>query len=259
MVGALFPKEVTGILYRRGRALAQVSIEARLLPEPGILARTASIMAEMNIRILSLTFTSRGDRRYITAFIDLTESKCTLEELVDMLRRQEYTVRVMYSPADLPGLIVDRHCFPLETLGGEMRALLIPVKVFSGIFADLKERYGRAMWAVAYHQGRLLGELVARHVLKKLPGPPSKLMRELARLYSAYGWGRMEVVGKGRVVIRDNFEVEGYARSEEPVCHFTRGILSGGASAIRGGEFEVEEVSCKAMGGEYCEFVLRRR
>lgn len=55
------------------------------------------------------------------------------------------------------------------------------------------------------------------------------------------------MVAPNRVVVRDNFEVGAYGKSEEPVCHFTRGILSGGASAIRGGEFEVREVSCKAV------------
>ena len=253
------PKEVTGMLYRRNRVLAQISIEAKLLPEPGILARTASIMAEMNVRILSLTFTSRGNRRYITAFIDLTDSKHTLEELVKKLRQQEYTVRVEYSHAELPGLIVDKHCFPLETLGGEMRALLIPTRVFSRIFADLGRQYGESIWAIAYHQGKSLGELVAKYVLKKFPAPSKKLVEVLAQLYSAYGWGRMEIVAPDRVIIRDNFEVEGYEKNDEPVCHFTRGILSGGVSAIWGVECEVIEISCKAMGDKYCEFIATKR
>jgi len=62
MVKELFPKEVTGILYRGNRTLVQISLEARLLPEPDMLARTASIMADMNVRILSLTFTSKSNR-----------------------------------------------------------------------------------------------------------------------------------------------------------------------------------------------------
>jgi len=259
MIKELFPKEVTGILYRRGRTLAQVSLEARPLLEPGVLARIVSIMADMNIRILSLTFTSRGNKSYITAFIDLTDSKHTLEEFVEKLRQQEYVVRVEYSYAELPGLIVDKHCFPLETLGGEMRALLIPVKVFSGIFADLRERYGESIWTIAYHQGNSLGELIAKRVLKKFPAPSNKLVEVLAQIYSAYGWGRMEIVAPDRVIIRDNFEVEGYGRSDEPVCHFTRGILSGGALAIWGVECEVIETSCKAMGDRYCEFVSIRK
>ncbi len=151
-----FPKEVTGVLPP-GRILAQVSVEAQIMPEPGVLARTASIIADMNIRILSLSFTSRGDKRYITALIDLTESNVTVKDLVEKLKQQEYAIQVKYSVAEPPGLLVDKHCFPLETVGGEIRALLIPVKTLSGIFANLREKHGTGIWALAYHQGRILG------------------------------------------------------------------------------------------------------
>jgi len=166
---------------------------------------------------------------------------------------------VKYSYADLSGLIVDKHCFPLETLGGEIRALLIPVKVFSGIFADLRERYGKSVWAIAYHQGKSLGELVAKYVLKRFPVPSKELIEVLAQIYSAYGWGRMEIVAPNRVIIRDNFEVEGYGRVDESVCHFTRGVLSGGILAVWGEECEIIETSCKAKGDKYCEFISVRR
>jgi len=237
------------------------------MPEPGVLARTASIMAEMNIRILSLSFTSRGDKRHITAFIDLTDSKHTLEELVEKLKKQEFVIRVKYSGADLPGLLVDKHCFPIETLGRRIRALLIPVKTLSNIFADLKKRYGKVSWVLAYHQGVVLGELITKHLVKYFPESQMELAQALTKLYSAYGWGRMRIepfdiaAKEFKVIIEDNFEVEGYERSDEPVCHFTRGILCGAVSVMWRDEyeFEVREISCKAQGKAFCEFIVRRK
>ena len=93
-----FPKEVTGILAQPNRELAYIILEAKLLPKPGILARIASIVAKMNMRILSLSFTSRNDRRYITMFVDLTESKHSIEELVGKIKSQA----VSYTHLTLP-------------------------------------------------------------------------------------------------------------------------------------------------------------
>jgi len=66
----------------------------------------------MNMRILSLSFTSRNDRRYITMFVDLTESKHSIEELVGKIKSQEFTVRIEYATPETPGLLIDRHSFP---------------------------------------------------------------------------------------------------------------------------------------------------
>jgi len=72
---------------------------------------------------------------------------------------------------------------------------------------------------------------------------------------------RIEYVSRIRreagVIVEDNFEVEGYGKSEEPVCHFTRGILEGGANVIWKGKFVVREAYCKAQGREHCKFVIR--
>ncbi len=67
------------------------------------------------------------------------------------------------------------------------------------------------------------------------------------------------ILDEVRVIIEDNFEVEGYGRCSEPVCHFTRGVLCGAASVIFGGDFEVKEVACKAQGDSVCEFLIKRK
>ena len=259
---AHFPKEPTSVLYRRGASLAQITVEARLMPAPGILVKTASIITELGMRILSLTFTARGGRRYVTAFVDLTESEYGLGDLVERLRREEFVVRIESSEAEFPGLLVDRHCFPLEAMGGEIRALLVPAETFSEIFAVMRERYGASAWVLAFHLGRLLGESIARRLMELVEAPPEDMARLFAQVYTAYGWGKMEVrplfLGRGiRVAVEENFEALAYGRSLEPVCHFTRGVIAGAASAVLGRECSVEEVKCRAMGDERCEFVVR--
>ncbi len=42
--------------------------------------------------------------------------------------------------------------------------------------------------------------------------------------------------------------------ADAPVCHYLRGMMSGGMSAIIGEDVTLEETTCAAMGGKICVF-----
>ena len=79
------------------------------------------------------------------------------------------------------------------------------------------------------------------------------------------GFGTFEVVSEteSEVLIRlhDSFEADSYKKNSDkpatqPVCHFTRGILDEVFSELKGKAVAVEETTCAAMDGSYCEFKI---
>ena len=84
-------------------------------------------------------------------------------------------------------------------------------------------------------------------------------------ILSYAGYGLFELVSEtnNEIIIRlhNSFEVDSYKRNfnkpaTQPVCHFTRGILSEVFSALKEKPVNVEETTCAAMGGSYCEFKI---
>lgn len=258
-----YPKEVLSLHYAPRGRIAQISFRGRIMPEPGVLANFARTLAELGVRILALNFTSRNDKRYITSFIDLSEAKVTLDEVISRVRELEFVEEVRAGRPVTRGLVADEHNYPLTILGGRSKAMILPRKLFSGMLAGLKEKLGASGWALAFNQGLIFGAELARSLRLLAPGPTRDLLRALTRIYTALGWGKVIdanfnlFTGEGFLVVADNFEAEAYAPSEEPVCHFTRGAITGALLEIVGKRFEVTETLCVAKGDEYCYFSIR--
>jgi hypothetical protein len=62
----------------------------------------------------------------------------------------------------------------------------------------------------------------------------------------------------GSVKIMKNIEaVMRNKKTDDPVCHWTRGFLAGYLSEIIGVNIEVSEIKCLGRGDEYCEFEIK--
>jgi len=258
------PKDLTCFIYRPERKLVQITIVARIRPEPGIVTEISTIISQLNTRILSLTLTSREDKRYITAILDMTESKHNVKELVNQLKQLDFIEEIKYLEPDYKGLLIDKHCFPVEMMEGKIRALIIPTKTLSQIFAELWKEVGAIAWVISFHQGYVLGEYLAQLIKNMVPDPLGQA-KTLSALYRACGWGIMDMTYFNpltlslRVKIEENFEPEAFSPMKEPVCHFTRGLFAGATKVIWGREFIVTETKCKAMGDPHCEFIIRKK
>ncbi len=82
-------------------------------------------------------------------------------------------------------------------------------------------------------------------------------------VFSGYGLFELVSETEEEIVVRlhNSFEVDSYKRNfdkpaDQPVCHFTRGILGEVFSELKGKPVRVEETTCAAMGGSYCEFKI---
>ncbi len=260
----LLPKEVLCVYHAPDRKLIELGIVAKITPVPGILATIARTLAERNVRILSLNFTSRGELRYVTLFADFTHSTASVEEVVAVLRKLEFVKRLRVWDKSSGGLIVDALTFPPTTAMGAWRLLLIPARALSGMLRRVYKELGTGGAALAYHQGRVLGIEYAS--IATLARSPEEALNAFFSILQAQGWGVPEVaeidLEEPKVVIRlfDNFEALAFEEcARDCVCHFTRGLLAGAFSEILKLEANTVEIRCKARGDRYCEFVISKR
>jgi len=88
-----------------------------------------------------------------------------------------------------------------------------------------------------------------------------KLAEELSSSYSKLGWGLIEVgeinllKSEVRIVMRNSPMVRGVS-AQEPRCWYVRGFMEGMISSILGAEAMASELSCEAVNGDHCEFVV---
>lgn len=80
------------------------------------------------------------------------------------------------------------------------------------------------------------------------------------RFFESAGWGRLELTSIGDDValasIDRSWESEGAAPQEFPACHLTTGSLAAFFERLADYPLAVFERSCRAAGGERCEFVI---
>ena len=128
----------------------------------------------------------------------------------------------------------------------------------------------RSLRPVLYHQGVLTGKSLVgtmQDVMKmgNVEKTVSSALGFLAFLAFFRGYGFFELVSEteNEIIVRlhNSFEVDSYKRNfdkpaTQPVCHFTRGMLGEVFSELNGKPVKVEETTCAAMGGTYCEFKI---
>ncbi len=119
---------------------------------------------------------------------------------------------------------------------------------------------------VNYRQGMQVGEDLIETVqgIMKQGNVEETVNNTLGFLvYGGYGLFELVSETEEEIVVRvhNSFEVDSYKRNfdkpaTQPVCHFTRGILSEVFSELKGKPVKVEETTCAAMSGSYCEFKI---
>lgn len=132
---------------------------------------------------------------------------------------------------------------------------------------DLEEMFNAAGDAVLYRGGEKIGKELYEHYLLIARKYGIDIWDVISAVGWYFGWGTGEVVergeknGKYRIKVYDSFEADSFIRrverTEKPVCHFMKGVLNGIVEGVEGRKYRSEEKMCKAMGGEYCEFVLQ--
>ena len=111
--------------------------------------------------------------------------------------------------------------------------------------------------------GASLAELL-KDILERYRDDPINALRILFHFGRAFGYNvldRLEILDDKIVLeVLDGWEAKALKkRYSSPQCHLTRGLIEGFLSKVIGGEWNVEETECVAMGFERCKFVIIRK
>ena len=240
-------------------------IRIKLKDVPGAVAKAANIIAEsqMNIKTSTL-FNSPINKKegFWTAFIDSSKSKIEIGELARKLRELDVVLDVSIEKPE--PVLYDIMHFPM--LHGEQRAILFPLMLLRNLFEEIEKILTPSGFAaVFYNAGKKSGENYVRYYKEKF-GLKSKeeLIKALIMGTSAVGWGKVDThildlnTLTGNIKIRQNIEaVLREKKATQPVCHWTRGFISGYLTALTGVDIEILETKCLAKGDEYCEFEVK--
>ena len=89
-----------------------------------------------------------------------------------------------------------------------------------------------------------------------------KVAERMLKQFRQWGYGKAEIIEfdesepRIKLKVENSANADGYSESDEPVCHFTRGILAGAVSVLFDQDMDCVENKCIAQGDEYCEFEI---
>ena len=147
---------------------------------------------------------------------------------------------------------------------GNERYLIIPIRAFGAMYEVTYRLVGHGVTGLLYLVGKEIGRRLLEEVRYRLKAKeiktPEATAKELFSFLSDLGFGRVELVSledsKAVVRIYDSPTSSSVSKCERPVCHLERGILAGAAEAFFGVKCVANEVKCRCLGSNYCEFIV---
>jgi len=220
---------------------------------PNYAAKPIEALTKLKAGMLSAVTQAHPDGRKIrvTVFVDLTETRIPLSQVMDELRRVEGVVKV-------EGMEV-------PFTHGEAKLISFPIQDIHNLFTNIKLEWGSGGMALLYHMGFDMGASLMER-LKDLYIDNEAALRHALLYIEALGHGLFELAeyreGASCVVVADElFECVAAGRGVEG-SHFFRGVLAGFLSKLwrlEIAEIEVNEVECVARGGQHCVFNAKPR
>ena len=156
--------------------------------------------------------------------------------------------------------------FPIICNG--RRAIIMPEILYANLFEGMRTRFKPALTQIFLYQlgiqvGASLAELL-KDILERYRDDPINALRMLFHFGRAFGYNildRFKILDDKIVLeVSDGWEAKALKkRYTSPQCHLTRGLIEGFLKKVTGGEWDVEEVECVAMGSESCKFIVRKK
>ena len=222
----------------------------------GVLNQITGFLAEENIDILSMHIqATRGKTADIVAFLEMGESKTSIEQLLETVREMDFVQEANAVKKDR--VIFEEFLFPVM-IDDEVRAFLMTDSAWMSIASRLVLTYGTGGLAILHEAGVACGEEYAKHLQSKL-GPKASADTTVENLKAMLQAAGMGVTEMSRTA--DGFVV----KVREPIIpatetkihdHFLTGVIAGAAARLFATSYSVEKVRFE---GNELGFTLARR
>ena len=141
---------------------------------------------------------------------------------------------------------------------GEPSVMLIPASCFIYLSDKLLEGTGVVhVYAAGKNAGKELFKLISHYAID-----PLRTIKFGIQVFNISGLGKVQIVNLDlkakRAIFRMESSIYCNRRSNEPVCHFVRGMFAGFMQNVMKINIDCIETHCVAMGSDICEFVIKK-
>ena len=246
-----------------GKTIYLVAVKSKNVP--GALGDIATRIGKAGLNILTASDCSlpEAEDSAVSFFLEPREGEHSEEEVRKAVATSPFVTDVNVRTSSSK-LMVDDLGFPVMYFPSG-RAVIFPQRGIVAMFRDVIRMFGTGGESILFRAGYSVGTQGTNDLAKAVGDEDLQAHTEsFTSLFSALGWGRLEMVGGAedlssiRLRLEDGFESDG-VKSSKPACHFTRGMVAGSAERIFGESVTCEEAMCEAAGDPYCEFTVSRR
>lgn len=145
------------------------------------------------------------------------------------------------------------------TLLNEPILMMIPGSAFIRVQEELLKSDGHRLYGAGKLSGNELYKLVWHYARE-----PKKILKFSNELFNVSGFGKLEVIqmdfDNHRGIFHMKNSINSKISSDDPVCHYIRGVLVGLLQlTLDDRDIEGIESNCVAKGDPICEFILQRK
>ncbi|MDG7010814.1 MAG: hypothetical protein JRN57_01715 [Nitrososphaerota archaeon] len=255
------PKGKDVIVYEREKGAKLFLVAVRLEHRVGALTDLSSRIERAKFRFVSGFVGPEREGGYARCswYVEATEGRPSKAEVKALLLTSPYVKDVEVAEAH-KGMLVDALSFPLRWSTGD-RAILIRTHFFEVMERAIRSLLSTGADVLLYQMGYNHGKPSWEDLLGAYKVDTREDLDEVIAIYSAVGWGKMEVSAFGKeakraaVEVHECFECTERSQEARTGCNFMRGHLAGLFATVFGDEgVRVTESKCVKDGASVCEF-----
>lgn len=229
-----------GIAAPSGRDVYEIYVV--VTSRPGVLGEISTILGERSVDILEGHVQVSKDEGlgYIVLYVEIADSKTTVNELLGELRRKEYVMEV--KAESRKSVFFETMMFPL-TSGGHYRIFAIGANEWLNLIGSMKVSFGTAADSILFQEGVVVGHSVVENIRKRFQGmDEGTLVENFRAFFSAAGLGLLGERREGgtvRITIENPAVVE---KDGVVTDDFMIGVVAGAFGKINSHKYATREL-----------------
>ncbi|MDV3277602.1 MAG: ACT domain-containing protein [Nitrososphaerales archaeon] len=228
-----------GIAAPSGRDVYEIYVVAK--SRPGVLGEISGLLGQRSVDILQahVQVSKDGGLGYIILYVEMADSKTTVNELLDELRKKGFVTEVKAESRN--SIFFETMMFPL-TSGGHYRIFAVGANEWLKLIDSLKASLGTAAGSILFQEGSAAGGSVVENIGKRFQGmDKSTFVENFRAFFSASGLGLLGEIGEGGA-IEITIDKPAVTRKDGAVLDdFLIGVVAGALGKINSRKYAVRD------------------